>query len=418
MNYWKLLVCAFAALTLAACMAKEAPVSDAAEVDVSHLERIESVLQEEVDDGVRAGFVALVATKNGVAYQTAVGMADPYNDIPMAANTRFLIASMTKPIVTAAMMQLVDRGEVALNDPASLYIPSFANVAVAVSHSANEEGEFETRPPSRAITIHDLLTHMSGLGYVFDSETDLGKAYLAADLYGKGESLAERIEKLTTLPLYEDPGTKWRYSFSTDVVGRIIEIASGMNLEQYLKTNMFTPLGMNDTEFFLDETDFERLAAVNAFDENGRMVRAEGVGDEGFGVMSGGGGLISTAPDYARFMIMLLNDGTLDGARILSPASVKLMMSEHTPFEALPDNWKRDGITFGLGGAIIQTPGYFGRAVAEGEWGWSGLWDTSFFITPKLGVAEVLLAQTVPGPHTPPSRARDRVRAITYGALE
>ncbi|WP_425408682.1 serine hydrolase domain-containing protein [Hyphococcus sp.] len=417
------------ALLCSACSVIAAPNETVSasghDLSIDHLQRIEPALQEEVDNGVRAGFVAVVVDKNGAVYETAVGMADLYNAVPATAQTRFRIASMTKPVVTAAVMQLVDRGDVRLNDPVSRFIPAFADLRVATSPERNGDGEFETRAPARQMTIHDLLTHMSGLGYVFDYETDLGKAYLAADLYGKTGSLAERMNILAALPLYEDPGRKWRYSYATDVAGRVIEVASGRTLEDFLKQNMFEPLGMNDTEFFLDETDFERLAVVNEFDESGDLVRLEaaspdraGVNDEAFGVMSGGAGLVSTGRDFSRFMLMLLNEGELDGARLLSPATVRLMLRDHVPYDARPEDWREKGLTFGLGGAIIVEPGYFGAVAAKGEWGWSGFWDTWFFITPELGVGAVLLAQTQSNAFTPTSRARDRLKAIVYGALE
>lgn len=420
---------AASALAFTACSVESAPESaavgqSAAGLSAEHLSGIEAVLQEDVDAGVRGGFVVAVADKNGIVYQAAVGMADRYNDVPMTTDTRFRIASMTKPIVTAAVMQLVDRGEVRLNDPVSEFIPAFADARVATSYDLNGAGEYETRAPSRPITVHDLLTHMSGVGYAFNAETDLDRGYIDANLFTTEGTLAERIDLIAALPLYEDPGTKFRYSYSTDIAGRIVEVASGMTLEAYLKENMFQPLGMNDTEFFMDETDFERLAVVNEFNEDGEMVRSGDtplggtINDEAFGVMSAGAGLISSAHDYARFMMMLLNEGTLDDQRILSPATVRLMMSDNTPFEARPADWQKQGITFGIGGAVILEPGYTGNVAAKGEWGWGGYWDTSFVVNPKDGVAAVLLAQTQPNQHLPPSRARDRVKAIVYGALK
>lgn len=418
------------ALNLTACSVESARKTSSASIaadqlSIEHLQRIESVLKEEVDAGVRGGFVAVVIDDDGVEYETAVGMADPYDGLPMTTNTRFRIASMTKPIVTAGVMQLVERGEIRLNDPISLYIPAFANIQVAISHDRNAEGEFDTRAPARPITVHHLLTHMAGIGYVFDSQTDLGEAYLDADLYGQEGTLAERMEILASLPLYEDPGVKWRYSFSTDMAGYLIEVVSGMSLEAYLRANLFDPLGMNDTEFFVDQSDFDRLAIVNEFNEEGEMIRSgdetlsgASVNDEPFAVMSGGAGLISTAGDYARFARMLLNNGELDGVRVLSPATVTLMMNDATPYDARPDEWKRQGLTFGIGGAVVLEPGYLGNVASKGEWGWGGYWDTSFFVDPQHDVAMVLMAQTQPNQFTPTSRARDRTKAIVYGALQ
>lgn len=425
----KLAAAAASALMIFSCAAepdvqRDATTTQTVSLSAEHLQRIEGVLQEEVDGGVRAGFVAVVASRDGVVYETAVGMADPYEGAAMTADTRFRIASMSKPIVTAAVMQLVDRGEIRLNDPVSLFIPAFADAAVATSYNKDENGEYETRAPSRPVTVHDLLTHMAGIGYAFSAETDLDRDYLDANLFATEGSLGERIDIIAALPLYENPGEKFRYSYATDVAGRVVEVASGQSLEAYLKENLFAPLGMNDTEFFMDETDFERLAVVNEFNENGEIVRTGptplggSINDEAFGVMSAGAGLISSAHDYVRFMMMLLNGGALDGARVLSPATVRLMMSDNLPYEARPADWQRRGITFGIGGAVIVEPGYMGEVAAKGEWGWAGYWDTSFVINPEDGVAVVLLAQTQPNQYTPPSRARDRVKSIVYGALE
>ena len=394
-------------------------------ISASHLERIDAVLQDEVDKGVRAGFVAAVMTREGVAYKKAFGNADPFNDVAMTTEARFRIASMTKPVISAAVMQLVDRGAVRLNDPVSLFIPAFANPKVATNPNRNANGEYETRPASREITIHDLLTHMAGLGYVFVGESDLDKAYLDVNLLVTEGTLEDRVNRIAALPLYADPGTVWNYSYATDILGRVIEAASGMGLEDYMKQNIFDPLGMTRTEFFIDESDFDRLAVVVEFNEQGDMVRSGAamlsspVNDTAFGIASGGAGLVSTVDDYARFMRMMLNYGELDGARILSPATVRLMLEDHTPPSARPAQYWRNGSTsFGLGGYVILEPGYTGNYAAKGEWGWGGYWDTHFFVNPTENIGAILLAQTQPGQHMPPSRAEDVIKAVAYSALD
>ncbi|MAW79417.1 MAG: hypothetical protein CMI63_04215 [Parvularcula sp.] len=387
------------------------------------LEQIETVLEREVDEGVRAGFVAAIVTREGVIYEEAVGMADPFNDAPMTTDTRFRIASMTKPVISVAVMQLVDRGLIALSDPVERFIPAYANPQVAVSKTRQEDGSFETRPAKRSITIHDLLTHTAGIGYVFSMQSDLDKAYLEANLLLTEGDLSDRIDRIAELPLLTEPGEVWSYSYSIDVLGRIIEVASGMELEAYLTENLFEPLGMDDTEFFLSEEDFDGLAVVVEFNEEGEMIRSEGnalssnVNDEAFGIASGGAGLVSTVDDYGRFMRMLLNDGALDGARILSSATVDLMMEDHVPMEARPEPWKTTGMSFGLGGYVIVEPGYMGNVAAEGDWGWAGYWDTHFFVNRAENIGAILLAQTQPNPHIKPSRARDLVKGVAYGAM-
>lgn len=416
-----------AALSLSACSESGGAPSDVAAaptINVEHLKRIDAILQKEVDEGVRAGFVAAVVTKDGVAYQTAVGEADPFNDVAMTLETRFRVASMTKPIISAAVMQIIERGLINLNDPVGLYIGGYKDVRVATSYNKNDAGEYETRPAARRMTVHDLLTHMAGIGYVFSEASDLEKAYIDANLFMTKGTLCERIDQIAALPLLDDPGVKWNYSFSIDVLGCIIEVATGMSLEDYLTENMFKPLGMNDTEFFMDEEDLTGLAIVVEFNENGEMIRSAGeylappVNDAPFGVMSGGAGLLSTVHDYARFMQMLLNGGALDGARVLSPATVRLMMTDHTPASARPPVWNAAGISFGLGGSVILKPGYTGEVAAVGDWGWAGYWDTWFSVNADLGVGYITLAQVQPNPHIKPSRARNAVKAIAFGALE
>ncbi len=402
----------------------EAWARDRSHISAEALKRIDAVLQAEVDDGTRAGYVAAVVTREGVVYKKAFGDADPFNDKPMTTDTRFRIASMTKPVISAAVMQLVDRGLVALSDPVEHFIPAYANPQVAVSKTRREDGSFETRPATRSITVHDLLTHMAGIGYVFSMESDLDKAYLEANLLLTEGDLATRIDRIAALPLLTDPGEVWNYSYSIDILGRIIEVASGMELEAYLKENLFEPLRMDDTEFFLTEEDFAGLAVVIEFNEQGEMVRSAGnalssdVNEEAFGIASGGAGLVSNVDDYARFMRMLLNGGELDGARILSPATVRLMMEDHTPMEARPEPWKKTGISFGLGGYVVVEPGYSGNVAAEGDWGWAGYWDTHFFVNPEQNIGAILLAQTQPNPYIKPSRARDLVKGVAYGAVK
>jgi CubicO group peptidase (beta-lactamase class C family) len=428
-RYLRAGILAAAALSLAACFeqgAAPAPTAKAASaaINVEHLSRIDAVLQKEVDEGVRAGFVAAVVTKDGIAYQTAVGEADPFNDVPMTIETRFRLASMTKPVISAAVMQLVDRGVINLNDPAGKFIDGYKDARVATSYNKNANGDYETRPAARPITVHDLITHMAGIGYVFSAASDLEKAYIDVNLFMTEGTLCERIDQIAALPLLDDPGVKWNYSYSIDVLGCVIEVATGMSLEDYLSENMFNPLGMNDTEFFMDEEDLDGLAIVVEFNENGEMFRSSGeylappINDVPFGVMAGGAGLLSTVHDYARFMQMLLNGGEVDGVRVLSPATVRLMMMDHTPESARPPFWNANGVSFGLGGSVVLKPGYTGEVAAAGDWGWAGYWDTWFSVNADLGVGYITLAQAQPNPHIKPSQVRNAVKAIAYGALE
>lgn len=381
----------------------------------ARLARIEAVLQKEVDDGVRAGFVAMVAKDGEVAYAVAVGMADRERNTAMTKETRFRIASMTKPVTTVGLMRLVEDGAVLLTDPVSKYIPAFAQMRVATSTAADAEGAFETEPLERPITIHHLLTHTSGIGYVFDTGSDLGRRYLEHGPDSAGD-LAVRVSELSTLPLYDQPGEKWRYSWSTDIAGRVIEVVSGKSLEDFMRGRIFEPLGMSNTEFFLDHSDFGGVATVYDVDKSGALIRADvdnsklfdasghALNETAFGWMSGGAGLISTVPDYMRFCLMILNEGELDGARILSPASVRLMLQRNVSKETFVlDNYNTDGLAFGLGGYVVEEPGLRGELAARGQWGWSGYYGTAFFVSPQDEVAVVVMTNKCHRTRRPPA---------------
>lgn len=401
----------------------QASAKKVAQRSSARLQRIDEVLQDEVDKGLRAGFVAMVGTSDGIVYETAVGEADREADRPMTVDTRFRIASMTKPIVSAAAVRLIEEGRLSLSDPVKRYIPAFADPVVAEKGDKSADGTYQMRPAKRDILVKDLFTHTSGLGYAFLTETDLDKDYIAANPFFVEGSLEDSIDAIAALPLYFDPGERWQYSYATDVLGRVVEVASGMELGAYLKEVFFEPLGMNETEFLLDDADVPALAKVYGFDKDGNLVpeppdsEGRSVNEEAFGVASGGGGLISTASDYMRFCRMLLNGGELDGARILSRASVRSMMTDHLPEEARPPSWRAQGHTFGLGGQIVEKPGWSGAFDAPGDWRWGGYWDTSFVVNTADDIAVVVLSQRQPGPNDPGSRAGALVKAIAYGAV-
>lgn len=393
-------------------------------ISLEKLQRIEAVLSEEVDAGLRAGFTAAVIHDGEIVYRTAVGMADRENDIPMRENTRFRIASMTKPITTVALMMLVEDGAVSLGDPVSRYIPAFADVQVATSLTVNGNGDIPTEAAAQPITLHQLLTHTAGLGYTFDFQTDLGKLYVANNLYMREGDLASRIDHLAALPLYSQPGGEWYYSYATDVIGRVVEVISGQTLEDFMQERIFAPLGMSDTAFLIDETDLERVAALYSFDKNGVLQRFNDPNldvdpnEIGYGWMTGGSGLVSTIDDYAQFAMMMLNDGSYNGAQILSPESVRLMLESHVEPDARPDDWKQSGISFGLGGGVLLQPELFSESTAPGQFWWGGYYDTIFAISPTDDVGYIVMAQRDPSQGDRKSRAQELVKTIAYGALE
>lgn len=407
---------AFAALVVVGCARSETAVLGASPA----LAEIETALEAEVSAGLRAGFVAGVATREGVSYETAVGFADRESATKMTLSTRFRIGSMTKPIVTAAILQLVERGEITLDDPLSKFVPAFVNSRVALSPDPGPDGEIATRAAAREITIRDLLTHMSGLGYVFSDETALDRMYLHAVSRRDGLTLDELAARLAALPLYADPGAEWRYSYSIDLAGLVVEKASGSSLEDFIAANLLAPLGMSQTQFIIDADDIDGAATIYEFDDAGVMHAAAGddifgnPNKEGFGVALGGGGLISTLDDYLRFSRMMLRGGELDGVRVLSESSVKEMMSGQLGDGNATRLWEHEYATFGFGGLVVTDPDKARLISAAGEWGWSGLWDTWFIVDPADDVAVVLLAQTQSGPHTPPSNARSAIKEIAY----
>ncbi len=393
-------------------------------ISPERLKLIDAQLQTEVDAGVRAGFVVMIGHDGETIYSSAIGMADIEAKKPMTPETKFRIASMSKPLTTLAIMMLVERGELLLSDHVARYIPSFTNLKVATSPNADASGNIPTEALKKPMTVHSLLTHTSGLGYIFDSDTDLGRDMIENSLYTMKGDLAARINALAAWPLYAQPETERRYSYATDVAGYIVEVVSGLPLETFMEDEIFKPLGMTSTGFYLDDPDFSDLAMVYVFNENGDMVLPGRRGDNPDPNAdvpewaSGGGGLVSTAGDYMRFMQMLLNEGELGGVRIVSPATVRLMLSPHVEGEKLTENFFNPGATFGLGGWVATQPGLSGRILAKGQYGWGGYYDTGFSISPEDKLAIVVMAQREPGPYAPPSRARDVVTSIAFGALE
>ena len=367
--------------------------------------------------GVRPGYALILARGEQVAYTVEAGRPDLDSDAPFTIDTPVRIASMTKPVTSVATMMLIDDGVIALDDPVSDYIPAFADIEVAVSPMANEAGEIETRPAETVMTIRHLLTHTSGLGYIFDNRTDLGRRMMEDSLYSGEGDLAARIDRLAAMPLYADPGERWMYSYSDDVLGRVIEVAADMPFEDFLETRLFTPLGMHDTGFFFEDVDFaeEDLAPLYIHVEDGSMV----LHDDGIGTPdwpSGGGGLVSTASDYVRFAMMLANGGALGEVRILSEESFVAMTSPQTTPEQLGENWR--GVSYGFGVGVILPPedGQEARG-APGDFYWGGFFDTDFFVSPSTRVAAVAMTQIQPGEHRAQPQTAASFRPLVYNTF-
>ncbi|MGH6898535.1 MAG: serine hydrolase domain-containing protein [Geminicoccaceae bacterium] len=394
------------------------------------LERIGQVLQEEIDEGRLPGAIVLIAREGEVAYFESFGFRDKASNAPMSKAAIFRIYSMTKPLVSVAAMILMEEGRLQLADPVSKFLPEFADLQVSVpSTDAYGKVTYSLVPAEREMTVQDLLRHTAGLAYgEITGNAAVKEAYAEAGVYqpgglpyeARGLSPADEVVRLAKAPLVHQPGTVWEYSLASDVLGRVVEQASGMRLGDFLEQRLFGPLGMVDTGFSVPQTDLARLAEPLATDP------ATGAPNQLIDVTappandSGGAGAVSTASDYALFAQMLLDGGALDGVRILSPTTVRLMASDHlgariaapvTPGELLIGT---PGYTFGLGFAVREGPGVAAVPGSEGEFMWAGYAGTYFWIDPEEELVGVLMTQA-PGP----SRAyyRRAIKQLVYQAV-
>ncbi len=357
------------------------------------VERIDNVLTSAVSRQDVFGAVAIAVERDGVVYRGAFGAADESNGIAIDADAVFRIASMTKPVTSVAAMQLVEQGAIALDEPASNHLPELAQAQVLEQFDP-QRGTYELRPPASPITLRHLLTHTAGFGYAFTSDTlrDFEPQADDGDVVG---------------PLLFDPGTSWWYGTNTDWVGRLVESVSGQSLEAYFQEHIFEPLQMPDTAFNLPEADWSRTVALANRQGDGALVSEARQDPTPVTTFSGGGGLWSTANDYARFMRMWLNDGALDGQRVLSAQTVATMSVNHVGevaagkiVTALPDLSNDFRPTaegrgrFGLG-FLINLDDQPGRR-AGGSLAWAGLYNTYFWIDPASGVAGAILTQVLP----------------------
>ena len=364
------------------------------------LARIDRFLQQYVDSGRIAGAVALVLRDGQPIYQKSVGWLDRESNRPMTQDAMFRIASQSKAITSTAILMLVEEGKIALTDTVSRFIPAFAHTAVA---SRADSGRTIV-PAARQITIKDLLTHTAGISYGTDASVrrlyepkGLGPAagfgWYTAD---KAEPICATMERLATLPFVSQPGEAFVYGYNTDILGCVVERASGIPLDEFIRTRITGPLGMNDTYFFVPTAKRARLATLYANDSTGRVVRApEGARGQGHYVegprqsFSGGAGIVSTARDYGRFLQMILNRGELDGVRILSPMMVDVMTSNQITVYGSP------GRGFGLGFEVVEKLGADGLAPV-GSFGWGGAYGSTYKVDPKEGLVIVFMINQLP----------------------
>lgn len=379
------------------------------------LARVAAVMRERVAAGRMPGGVLLIARKGQVVLEEAIGVLDPKTSAPMSKDAIFRIHSMTKPITSAAVMMLVEEGKVQLTDLASKYFPELKTLQVGVEkRSPDGTAVLELVPAQREMTIQDLLRHTSGLTYGIFGKSLVKDEYLKAKVDARDVTSDELIARLAKVPLHFQPGTTWEYSRSTDVLGVLIERVSGQSLEAFLKQRILGPLKMKETGFWVeDASQHARIAQPFAVDPETKLpvdladVRSKPT------YFSGGGGLVSTARDYLRFAQAMLNGGTLDGARILSPHTVRLMTSDHTGGIRGPGYVPGPGHGFGLGFAVRVAQGEAVTSGSVGDYSWGGYAGTTFWVDPREQLVALWMIQA-PGAR---AEVRTLLRTLVYAAL-
>ncbi len=383
------------------------PAAEPIEVGLSaqRLARIGQMVQGHVDAGELAGAVALVARRGRVAHFEALGRMDgeASGGVPMRMDALFGIASMTKPITSVAVMMLYEEDRLELDDPVSRFIPAFAEMTVAVVEAGQEgpDAPFTRVPAEREITIRDLLRHTSGLTYDFMDGGPVGRLYREELVPDELATLGDFAARLGELPLARQPGTAYLYGMSTDVLGYLVEVVAEQPFDRFVEQRILRPLGMHDTAFWVSPEKTERLTTLYAVDEDGKVHPGVRPYFRGYreppAAPSGGAGLVSTAADYARFLQMLLNGGRACGVRLLSRKSVELMTTSH--LGDLEESEIAAGYGFGLGFAVRVDLGRAAKLGTVGEYAWSGIFNTFFFVDPAEEMFAILMTQTSPYRH-------------------
>lgn len=417
---------AFVALwvSIAAATGQNLPTTKPADVGLSaeRLERITTMLKEDSSKGMVPGAVLLVARHGKIAWFDAAGVLDPATKAPMTKDAIFRIFSMSKPITTVSAMILFEEGKISLQDPLAKYLPDFAPGKLKVGmEKPGENGArptLELAPLRRPIMIQDLMRHTSGLTYGIFGNSLVKRAYNEAKVLDGDYTNEEFAARIAKLPLQFQPGTVWEYSHATDILGRVVEIASGMPLYEFEKKNLLDPLAMNETGFYV--TDKSKQTRISEPFPNDRAIGIGAqIGDprvEGKW-QSGGGGMVSTAMDYARFLQMMLNRGILNGKRILSPTTVDFMTSDHLGDSISHDGpsfFAGPGYSFGLGFAVRVKEGLAPDNGSVGDYTWNGVAGTNFWVDPKEDMFVVFLI-TSPRQRT---HYMTVIRNMVYAAIE
>ena len=386
--------------TVALAQAQSLPIAKPEQVGLSteRLNKVTAMLKADVEKGVIPGAILLVARHGKIAWFDTVGTRNPETKAPMTRDSIFRIYSMSKPITSVAAMVLFEDGKFNLSEPVSKYIPQLGGLKVGVEKSdADGKATLELVPAQRNMTIQDLFRHTSGLTYGFFGNTLVKKMYVDTKVWNDYPSNAELVDRLAKLPLASQPGTVWDYSHSTDVLGRLVEVISGQSLYQFEKERLLDPLGMTSTSFYVtDRAKQDRIVepfpndrnfGIDADFNDPRVVQKW---------ESGGGGMVSTAMDYARFLQMLLNGGSLDGKRVLGPKTVAYMTADHVGTSVAPGPLYLPGVGFGfgLGFAVRKDAGVSPLAGSVGEYNWGGAGGTYFWVDPKEDMFVVFMMQS------------------------
>lgn len=363
------------------------------------LARIDAMCNKAIEQNDIPGAVALIARNGKIVYYKAFGMADNESKRSLKRDDIFRIASQTKAITSTAVMMLWEEGKFRMDDPISKYIPEFENARVL--DTLYENGTYGTTPAKNSITIRHLITHTSGIGYgVIDGDERIKKIYNKAgitDLFTtENISIGESVKKLAKLPLHHNPGEKFTYSEGLDVLGYFIEIVSGMPLDEFFRTHILDPLGMDDTWFYLPESKYKRLVSIQKKENDNWVNYPTTFYDPDYPVkgakkfFSGGAGLSSTAKDYATFLQMYLNNGELNGVRLLSRTTVQFMMANQ-----IGDLWGDSGSYYGLAFGVLDQKGQdMGGKGSTGAFNWGGYFNTQYFADPKEKIIGILMKQT------------------------
>jgi CubicO group peptidase (beta-lactamase class C family) len=421
------LVVLLASLASVARAQEPAAVADPSTLGFSpdRLEDLTQIYQGYVDRGELPGAVMLIARNDKIAYFQAIGFQDRVKKTPMKTDAIFRLASMTKPIVSVAAMELVEQGKLDLDAPVSKYLSEFEDLKVGVEQLDEKTGQptVTMEPQKRPMIVQDLLRHTAGLVYGQFGDHLVHKMYRDANVSDRNETLAEMVTKLSKIPLAHQPGEVWEYSMAVDVLGRVIEVVSGQPLDQYIAEHVTRPLQMESTDFYVHETDLPRLAEAQP-GADGNTPPLPDVTKKPV-LFSGGGGLVATASDYLRYCEMMLHQGEWGGVRLLSPHTVALMTSDALPpgvgyseraltttGDIAPTPAMGQG--FGLGFAVRTAPGRNPLPGSVGSYYWTGAWGTTFWVDP---VEKLIAIQMIQVPLAEGGAYRRLFRELTYAAL-